>query len=105
MPAKPSVCADDIFLDDSGESLDSSVLHSTLSESASDTEFTASTSSETHSPPAVLRMSTRLVRQPVWLNSYVYTLHSNTTTANAAQFIDQHVHAQFNRFLASLTKT
>lgn len=48
----------------------------------------------------VLRKSSRIVKQPAWLNQYVHSLPSN---ANVAQITDQLVHSQFHYFLASYT--
>lgn len=48
------------------------------------------------------RKSTRATKPPVWLESYVHTLHQ--PNANVLQVTDQAVLPQFHCFLASLTK-
>lgn len=58
----------------------------------------------TPSPPPVVaqRKSSRILKQPIWLEDYVHNLQQ-PHSANIAQVTDQQVHTEFKCFLASLT--
>lgn len=99
MPSCDQSC-DDIFI--TSQDTPQSPLHSPTSSSSYFSPSNSFFETESPSPIVPQRRSTRVTKQPVWLDSYVNTFQPN---ANMVQVTKQFIKPQFSCLLASLTKT